>query len=239
MVDGARALPQLHDGDDALLAQLTAADVVVVAPVDREAALDPSARRGSDVVDALRSPASHRCDDTCAPWLADALAGEHDDAALEIAHDPVTLGAGHGFVEAVTTADGARLAPSGAWSLDLRSERPFHPDRLMERIRDLACERTTSRGRFWLPNRPDAVCGWEATGGTVCVGVAGPWEDARPETYLTVVGTGPASERTRLRRAFDEALLTDAEIAAGPAAWLGRPDPLEVYLGDPADLYRS
>lgn len=238
VADGARVLPQLHDGDDALLAQLAEADVVVVAPADAStgSAGDLDARRGSDVVDALRRPDSHRCDDTCEPWLDHALAGRHDHAALEAANDPVTLGPGRGFAEAATAPDGARVAASGAWSIELRSDRPFHPDRLMERIRDLAGERTFSRGRFWLPNRPDAVCGWEATGGTVCVGVAGPWEEAAPETVLVVVGTGDGRER--VRRAFAEALVTEAEVAAGAAAWLGRHDPLAVYLGDPADLYR-
>lgn len=239
VADGARVLPQLHDGDDALLAQLSEADVVVVAPAATApgTAADLEARRGSDVVDALRGVDSHRCDDTCEPWLTHALAGEHDDAALEAANDPVTLGAGRGFSIAETAPDGARVAESGVWSIELRSDRPFHPDRLMERITDLAGDATFSRGRFWLPNRPDAVCGWEATGGTVCVGVAGPWEETTPETLLVVVGTGDGRER--LRRAFAEALVTDAEIAAGAASWLGRHDPLAAYLGDPADPYRS
>lgn len=239
VADGGRVLRQLHDGDDALLSQLSEADVVVVAPAATApgTAADLEARRGSDVVDALRGVDSHRCDDTCEPWLTHALAGEHDDVALETAIDPVTLGAGRGFAVAGTAPDGARVAESGAWSIQLRSDRPFHPDRLMARITDLAGERTVSRGRFWLPNRPDAVCGWEATGGTVCVGVAGPWEDTAPETLLVVVGTGDGRER--LRRAFDEVLVTDEEIAAGAASWLGRHDPLATYLGDPADLYRS
>ena len=238
VTDVTGTIGELHHGDDALLAQLCSADVVVLTGEEGDAgdARPGSARRGRDVIDALRRPDSERHDDAHGPWFARALAGVHDDAALEAAHDPVTLGPGHGFAEATTADDGARVADSGVWALELTSDRAFHPDRLMARVDVLAGPHTTSRGRFWLPNRPDAVCGWEATGGTLCVGVAGPWEDHDAETALVVVGTGPG--RARLRRAFEEALLTDAEIAAGPAAWLGRPDPLEAYLGSPADLYR-
>lgn len=218
----------VDDGD--VVAHLVTADLVVLAGHDDA---------GRDLVDALRSPTSTLVADLCEPWLALALAGEHDLEDAEERCDPVTSGPGHGFRH-VDEADGVRIAASGVWQIELTSERPFHPERLLALAAELAPEETTSRGVFWLPNRPDTACGWEATGGGVLIGVAGPWEENEPQTRLVVVGHGGAGRAPwrNIRRAFLRALATTRELAEA-AAWLGRPDPLARFLGDPADLYRT
>lgn len=217
-------LDALDDGDDAVTAQLIGADVVVATGGGRAA---------RDVVDALRSPTSHVLTDACEPWLDLALAIDHDDDALERRCDPQTMGRGFGL-QRVSGGD-IRTAPSGVWETELRSARGVHPARLLRVVRTLGADGTVSRGRFWVPNRPDAVCGWDAVSGQVSIGVAGSWDVADRETYLHVVGFD--ADPARVREAFEAALLTAEEDAEGPAAWLGRPDPLRPYLGDPADLY--
>lgn len=42
----------------------------------------------------------------------------------------------------------------GTWQLELTSERPLHPGRMLERIEDLGSGTFRSRGCFWLPTRP-------------------------------------------------------------------------------------
>lgn len=218
-------LDALDDGDDAVTAQLIGADVVVATGGGRAA---------RDVVDALRSPTSQVLSDVCEPWLDLALTIEHDDDALERRCDPQTTGRGFGL-HGVATGEDVRTAPSGVWETELRSPRAVHPDRLLRVVQALGAAGTVSRGRFWVPNRPDAVCGWDAVCGQVSIGVAGSWDVADRETYLHVVGFD--ADPAHVREAFEAALLTAEEHAHGPAAWLGRPDPLRPYLGDPADLH--
>lgn len=232
----ADVMSDLLDGDDALLSHLVSADVLVLAP-DPGAPSTPdaslAAARGSAFADAWRWASSTRYDDACHPWLETALTGSHDPDALERRHDPASLDPADHHGTTGTTGTGEQA--SEVWTLELLSDRPFHPERVLASMSELATAHTVSRGRFWLPNRPDSVCGWEALGGTVCVGVAGPWDEAEPTTALRVTGVGDGAPE--VRRAFERALLDDAEMAAGPAIWLGQPDPFEQYLGSPAELY--
>lgn len=77
-------------------------------------------------------------------------------------HDPV---AAVGRIYPVTTQAWGGLDCHGMWTLDLHSERPFHPERLIEFAEELAAERVCGRGCFWLVSRPDMVCSWETAGG--------------------------------------------------------------------------
>ncbi|WP_372728675.1 GTP-binding protein [Nocardioides sp.] len=117
-----------------------------------------------------------------------------------------------------------------AWTVDLRSERPFHPERLLENIADLGEGRHRSRGCFWLPTRPHTMSEWAGAGGQLSVGNAGPWLSGRPAmTRIVLTGTGapPAS----LEPAFHRLLLSDAEIAARGVVWEADEDGLEPWLG--------
>ncbi|WP_420113261.1 GTP-binding protein [Pseudactinotalea sp.] len=216
-------LDALDDGDDAVVAQLIGA-ATIIAP--------GGGRAARDVIDALRSPSSSVLSDACAPWLSRAVSVTHDDEELERICDPETMGRGHGMPRAEAMPDGTMVAPSGVWEMELHSELPFHPGRLLHAVRTMGALGAVSRGRFWLPNRPDSVCGWESVSGQVCIGVAGAWAGEHRQTYMTVIGydTDPSA----IRSAFAAALLTPREHAAGLTPWLGQPDPLAQYLGEPA-----
>lgn len=224
-------LAQLAEGRNSVPSQVAGADIVLAHGEDA---------RGRDVIDALRWRHSRMVEDVWEPWAADAAAGSHDDDGLEMRCDPTADPCCYGLRKA-THVDGAHVSDTGVWTLELASERPFHPGRMLGLIPHLAPEGVTSRGVFWVPNRPDSACGIEAVDGSVIVGVAGPWEEAEQRTHLHVVGYGDASSAPwrAVRRAFEQALLDDDEARAGLSAWLGRPDPLAQYLGDPADLYRT
>lgn len=118
----------------------------------------------------------------------------------------------------------------GVWTLDLSSPRPFHPDRLWERIEDLGRGAFRARGHFWLPTRPDALCIWDGSGGQLSIGRAGTWGHRRASTRLVVTGIDPA-DRTRVSATFGDVLLTDAE-SADASSWAGEQDGFEPWLED-------
>lgn len=116
------------------------------------------------------------------------------------------------------------------WTLDLTSNKPFHPDRLHERIEDLGRGAFRARGHFWLPTRPDTLCVWDGAGGQLSIGAAGSWHPGRPSTRLVVTGLDPA-DRARVADAFTDVLLTGAETLAA-LSWAGRSDGFEPWLDE-------
>lgn len=133
--------------------------------------------------------------------------------------------------EPLPAMDGSR-----AWVLDFRSDRPFHPVRLQERIELLGRGRRHSGGCFWLPSRPTQVCQWDGAGGMVSIGRTDQWEAGEPLTRIVVVGVD--DERERVARAFESCLLTDAELAERGRYWEVGSDGLEPWLG-PVDGVRA
>ncbi|MER7188926.1 CobW family GTP-binding protein [Streptomyces flaveolus] len=124
-----------------------------------------------------------------------------------------------------------------------RRHRPFHPERLYQALEDLTCAAARSRGRFWLADKADALLHWDAAGGALCVESAGPWLASLPDAAWELVPpvrraaaaldwhpehgdrcqhlvfTSPGLDRDGLERLLESCLLTDAEYAAGRAAW--------------------
>ena len=140
---------------------------------------------------------------------------------------------------ALEQADLRRVTPSGAvdaggiWTLDLSTWKPFHPERLLACIERLGSGRLRGRGVFWLASRPSTRCAWDGAGGQLSVGPIDEW-DCPPFTRLVITGTG--RHAPRLRRAFDEALLTDRELARGLQYWLPIDgDGWETWLGPCGD----
>lgn len=121
----------------------------------------------------------------------------------------------------------------GVWTLDLRSDRPLHPGRLLDHIEVLGSGPRRSRGCFWLPSRPGSICVWDGAGGQLSVGAGLLWGRGRPLTRIVVVGTD--DDRGALREAFDACLLTDTEIARDGMFWDVASDGLEPWLGEIRD----
>ncbi|MEU6479103.1 GTP-binding protein [Streptomyces sp. NPDC047017] len=131
----------------------------------------------------------------------------------------------------------------GVSTLVWQRRRPFHSGRLYEALEDLCCAAARSRGRFWLADRPDSLLAWDAAGGALCVESAGPWMASLPDAAWEMmpaerrtaaaldwhpehgdrcqhlVFTSPGLDRTGLLSLLDACLLTDDELASGPAAW--------------------
>lgn len=119
---------------------------------------------------------------------------------------------------------------SGAWRLDLRSPRPFHPDRLLDRIEALGAGPHRSRGCFWLPTRPGVVQQWAGAGGQLSIGSVGEWGRRTPLTRIVLTGLGPTP--TDLPAAFEDLLVTPTEALLDARSWRVAEDGLEPWLGD-------
>ncbi|MBO0608096.1 GTP-binding protein [Myceligenerans salitolerans] len=211
---------------EALAAQVEHADLVVAAG---EAVAAPT---GSGLVDRLRAEDSARVEGLHGVTAADLAAGRHDPVRGERRSNP--LGARRATGDAHATGD-------RSWTLELRSDRPFHPERLLDRIEDLGTGRLRSRGVFHVVDRPLSACLWDGAGGQLFLGDLGTWDEAaasaEPHTRIVVVGSADDDASTEqdvrhdLVDAFHDALVRPDEIADGGLSWLGRQDVLSPWLG--------
>ncbi|RRD05939.1 cobalamin biosynthesis protein CobW [Arachnia propionica] len=117
---------------------------------------------------------------------------------------------------------------NGVWTLVLSSDRPLHPGRLYEQVELIGAGRLRSRGRTWVPSRPEMVVAWDGAGGQLSIGDAGLWGDVLPHTRLVITGID-AADRGRVERAFHDILLTDWEMH-NVTNWEGN-DGLDLWLG--------
>ncbi|MGL4743905.1 MAG: GTP-binding protein, partial [Dermatophilaceae bacterium] len=147
------------------------------------------------------------------------LPGPHDHDAVE-----AWVGEVH---------DGPDRAAEGVhtWSLELTADRPLHPQRFRAAVDAIGGGPFRSRGCFWLASRPGDIGGWDGAGGQLSVGVNGAWGRSVPTTRILVTGLRADDVRDDLRRAFVEAQVTDAELAARGPFWEVAEDGLEPWLG--------
>jgi G3E family GTPase len=137
----------------------------------------------------------------------------------------------------------------GIGSFVYRARRPFHPARFAQMIEAGWPGVVRSKGFVWLATRHDLVGLWSQAGGAADLSAAGTWwasveradwpteqeaqeailaefqgawGDRRQE--LVVIGIG--MDQAALTARFDACLLTDEEMALGPAGWSSFADPL-------------
>ena len=133
----------------------------------------------------------------------------------------------------------------GISSFVYRARRPFHPERFMRCIQSEWPGVLRSKGVFWLATRNDLAGSWSQAGPACRTECGGkwwaavpkhqwpdsdddvralladwkkPWGDRRQE--LVVIGQG--IDREWITGLLDGCLLTDSEMALGPAGWESR-----------------
>jgi G3E family GTPase len=120
----------------------------------------------------------------------------------------------------------------GISSFVFRSDRPFHPARLMAVVEAGFGGVVRSKGWVWIASRPDLAASWSIAGMSMTLDPAGYWtesevEGERPRQEIVFIGI--EMETVEIERALGEALLSDAELAAGESAWRRLPDPFPVW----------
>lgn len=134
-----------------------------------------------------------------------------------------------------------------------RARRPFHPQRFWALFSNTLPSVVRSKGYFWLASRPAFAGNWSQAGGVSRQGLAGSWwvsvprerwpqdEESRLEIMRNwqdgigdarqeLVFIGMEMDEEWLRQQLDSALLSHAEMAAGPQAWVGMTDPVPEWF---------
>jgi len=137
----------------------------------------------------------------------------------------------------------------GIGSFVYRRRRPFHPKRLMDAIESGMKGVIRSKGYLWVASRPHYCGVWSQAGSSLQIDRAGYWfaavgKDRWPEDPETrewieelwdddvgdcrqeIVFIGVEMDRKAMEAKLDAALVTDAEMAAGPEHWRQFEDPL-------------
>lgn len=124
-------------------------------------------------------------------------------------------------------------------ALRYEQARPLHPGRL-ERLLDDRIEPgefgrvIRSAGFCRLATRPGIVAQWEHVGRVISLTPVAIDDRLEDDEELLALGQdlaiiGLGLDHERLIAALDEAALTDAELAAGPAEWAAFPDPFPAW----------
>lgn len=129
-------------------------------------------------------------------------------------------------IHPATTSAWGGPSERGVWTLDLSSDRAFHPDRFIDALSQLCHGEVCVRGCFWLPTRPDTMCALNAHGGLITFGSAGDWPD-RPRTHLVVTGTD--DRQGEIEEAFADCLLSPTEQRQS-LHWVGTADGLSEWF---------
>lgn len=140
----------------------------------------------------------------------------------------------------------------GLCTVVCRMARPLHPQRLHERMPDLAAGSVWSRGHVWIASVPRCRVVWWGVGPEAGLEDGGRWVADTARTAAEVLGsdadvilgwhpdygdrgtvlalTGHDLDGHDLQVMLDECALTDDEMEAGPTAWPGLfPDPLALH----------
>lgn len=135
----------------------------------------------------------------------------------------------------------------GIGSFVYRARRPFHPQRL-EMLTDAGFPNVLrAKGFLWLASAHDDLLLFSIAGKTMSLEPQAQWlaaadpseeHDAETQEYIgkvwepeygdrrqEIVFIGAEMDRDAIERALDAALLTEAEMKAGPQVWAQLPDP--------------
>jgi G3E family GTPase len=100
----------------------------------------------------------------------------------------------------------------------------------MDRIESVGGHGYRGRGCFWLPTHPDSVAVWAGAGGQLSIGTATGRPSRGPRTRLAITGIDARADQ--VRQDLEDAIITEAEVAAGLSRWIGKDDGFGPWLGD-------
>jgi G3E family GTPase len=141
----------------------------------------------------------------------------------------------------------------GFGSFVFEARRPFHPVRLRQMVEGNSFDGVVrSKGVVWLATRHDQAGEWSHAGRIFSLHPAGMWVAAAPpedwpddpefqdeiddvwqepwgDRRIELVIIGRYLDQERVTAALNECLLSDEELAAGPAVWDAWDDPFDLW----------
>ncbi|BDU08996.1 GTP-binding protein [Nocardia cyriacigeorgica] len=143
-------------------------------------------------------------------------------------YDPVAAAATEGWEEELAGGHVPETEEYGISSLTYTAARPFHPQRLAEALEQLR-GLLRSKGFCWIASRSELAAIWSQAGPNLVFEPAAWWSSLEVPAGQEIVFIGIKLNRDHIRALLDRALLTDAELAAGPQAWDNYPDPFPAW----------
>ncbi|MFF3221898.1 GTP-binding protein [Nocardia suismassiliense] len=143
-------------------------------------------------------------------------------------YNPVVAAEAEGWDEELAGGHTPETEEYGIRSLTYTADRPFHPLRLSEALGELR-GLLRSKGFCWIASRATLAAVWSQAGPNLVFEPAAWWSALEVPAGQEIVFIGIKLDRDKVRVLLDNALLTDAEFAAGPAEWAGYPDPFPAW----------
>ncbi|WP_280441786.1 GTP-binding protein [Nocardia brasiliensis] len=143
-------------------------------------------------------------------------------------YNPVVAAESDGWAEELAGGHTPETEEYGIRSLTYTADRPFHPQRLSEVLGTLR-GLLRSKGFCWIASRPTLAAIWSQAGPNLVFEPAAWWSSLEVPAGQEIVFIGLDLDRERVRALLDDALLDDAEFAAGPAVWASYPDPFPAW----------
>jgi G3E family GTPase len=227
---------------DLLTEQVEFADVIVLNKVDQ---VTPSQQQDVERLIRALNPQARivRAEFGCVPLDAVLKTGMFDFERARMAP---------GWLKEMRGEHMPETEQYGISAFTYQARRPFHPLRFSQLIGQEWPGVVRSKGFFWLATRYSIAGEWSQAGGLLRHGPAGhwwasidraewpddpayrdmiekewlaPWGDRRQELVFIGIGLDEAA----IRRSLDECLLSNDEMAQGPAAWRKFPDPFPAW----------
>ncbi|MGX1771342.1 GTP-binding protein [Nocardia brasiliensis] len=143
-------------------------------------------------------------------------------------YNPVVAAESDGWAAELAGGHTPETEEYGIRSLTYTAERPFHPQRLSEALGALR-GLLRSKGFCWIASRPTLAAIWSQAGPNLVFEPAAWWSSLEVPAGQEIVFIGLDLDRERVRALLDDALLDDAEFAAGPVVWASYPDPFPAW----------
>lgn len=144
----------------------------------------------------------------------------------------------------------------GISSFVYSARRPFHPRRFFDLVESEWPGVVRSKGFFWLASQPTLAGSWSQAGAVARHGPAGywwaavpserwpedpesvaliraKWDDRVGDARQEIVLIGMDMDESTLRARLDACLLSDEEMAQGPAAWTSWTNPFPGWPDEP------